>query len=113
MPNWIPTRDRLPPEETPVRCLDGRGFAFDGVYCPRVHRSCWFRLDKHGNGFIHPAPTHWALSVTAAPCQLSRRESQEADLKLLQSLLPLPSGEVDAQRADGEGKRGQESEVTP
>lgn len=61
MPNWIPTRDRLPPEETPVRCLDGRGFAFDGVYCPRVHRSCWFRLDKHGNGFIHPAPTHWYI----------------------------------------------------
>ncbi|MBQ9082037.1 MAG: hypothetical protein IJY28_00890 [Clostridia bacterium] len=36
--------------------------------------------------------------------QLSRRESQEMGLKLCQAPLPLPPGEVAAQRADGEGK---------
>lgn len=60
MPDWILTRDRLPPEEVPVICWDPRGFAYTGMYAPRVHRNCWFLVDAWGNGFIRrQAPTKW------------------------------------------------------
>ena len=60
MPNWIPIRDRLPPDEVPVICLDPRGFEYTGMYSARVHRDGWFLLDRDGHGFIRRLkPTHW------------------------------------------------------
>ena len=54
MPNWIPTRDRLPPDEVLVRCRDANGNKFEAFYCSRVHSTCWFR-----NGRVCHPPTHW------------------------------------------------------
>ena len=58
---WYSVKEKLPPEDEPVQCRDKRNRYFIGMYCGRVHASCWLRRDYDQPGLwrvVHGV-THW------------------------------------------------------